>query len=204
MKFALFALLCLLSTVAFAGNTDYYTNPNSPGRHYSCDNAFEGKVAYENDRVVFLCGGLVESKTKSFLRGEVTTWRAVDSSKLLVKSAEGVKLSGEQAAAVALDQLQTPFYDSAEKRHVRVLGAGLAMDAIGTAVGLGGGVCSEAGPIAGHLPVLSLAINGYYFYQTRKLAVATPRYFSTSKDFMPYVVGGSHALAGLHNLITCS
>jgi hypothetical protein len=201
MKLLLALLLCLVTLPAFAASQAYATDPLGAGRHWQ---PTPDGVCYENDQVLFLCGGFSEVKTRSFWKGETTTWRVVDPSKLFAKAPVGGKLTTEQANAIILAQVQQPFYDRSERRQVRFLGAGLALDVVGTAAGISSGMCSEAGPIARHLPVLSVAINGYYFVHTRNLARATPRYFTTSKDRLPYVVGATHAVAGLHNLLTCT
>lgn len=200
MKILLTLLLFAFSSLAFAGDA-YYTDPQHGGRHWAP--SADG-VCYENDKVVFNCGALEVTYTHSFWKGKVAHWRVVDPAGLFAKSPASTTLTPEQAATVVLAQLHQPFYDSGEKRKVRFLGTMFALDAVGTAAGLGGGVCSEAGPIAGHVPVLSLLVSGSYFLTERHYAKATPRFFSTSRDGMAYFIGAEHGLAGVHNLLTCT
>jgi len=197
------ALLLLAFAGSVSANSDYYTNPQHPGRHYDC-NKPGVVVAYENSDVIILCGAITERVERHFFKDRMTYWAVVDPSKILVKSPEGVKLSPEEAATVALRQLQEPFYDSSEKRMVRFMGAGLALDLVTSVAGVSSGVCSEAGPIAGHVPYLSLVLAGYTFVHTRHGAMKSPRYFTWSKDKAAWAVGATHGIAGVHNLLTCS
>lgn len=203
------AMLALAASSPMAHASDaYYTNPEHPSRHYDCART-GAVVAYENSDVIFLCGGLDVRTEKHFLRGDVVHWQVRDASKLLVKLPGAIPVDKQAEAQVFIDQLALaqltePFYDSAEKRQVRFLGAGLALDLLGTAAGLGGGVCSEVGPVASHVPVLSVLISGGYFLHARHSAKRTPRFFTTSSQFAPYVIGAEHTVAGLHNLLTCT
>ncbi len=190
--------LLLFPTYAAA---NYYDDPKDAGRHWE---EKSGGVCYENDEVFFMCGGLEITYEKRFPKETLVHWKVVDPNLLLAKSPEGVKLTGEEAATIVLKNLAEPFYDKQERRMVHILGGGLAIDAIGTAVGLGGGICSEAGPVAGHVPVLSLLINGWYFLDVRSGAKKSPRFFTHSKNKINYISGATHAVAGLHNILTCS
>lgn len=190
--------MSLLLTAALAlSSSAYYTSPTHPGRHYDC--AKPGTVVeYENDQVVFLCGGLTETTTRSFWKGKVVHWQVADPSKLLVKSTG--PLSQAEVDATALAQLQAPFYDSSEKRMVRIMGTGLALDAVTTLAFGFGGACHEAMPVPG----LGLAVAGYSFMHTRRGARKSARYFTWSHDKLAYTAGATHAAAGLHNLFTCT
>jgi hypothetical protein len=195
-------LLCLFTLPAFASQS-YATDPAHPGRHYDCSQPGT-VVAYENDQVVFLCGGITEQVKHGFFKDKQVVWRVVDPSKLLAKSAPGESLSTEQANAIVLAQLQAPFYDSSEKRMVHFLVGGIALDLVTTAtLGYGSGTCSEAAPIASHLPGLSLALNTAVAVHSYRGAKRSPRYFTWSKDRSAWGLGGAHAIAGVHNLLTC-
>lgn len=212
-KFFLATLLALAASPTLAAdNAAYHSDPASGGRHYDC--SVPGTVIeYENSDVIWECGGLELVLEKRFPRETIAHWKIVDPSKMYVKSAPsqvcvggtcvdvlGPGMPQELVNEITLAQLTEPFYSSGEKRKVRALGAGLALDLIGTAVGLGG-ACSEAGLIAGKLPGLSLVINGGYFLHTRSAAKRTPRFFDTDKT--AYFPAATHAAAGISNLLKC-
>lgn len=202
MKLLLAIMLFFISSMAFAGDA-YYTSPTHPGRHYDCTKP-DTVVAYENDRVIYLCGGISEKITRrrGWLHGERVAWKVEDANKLLVKINSGESFTDEQLGHMAIAPLTDPFYDSSEKRMVHWQGAMLVADAATTVVGLNIGVCSEAG-LFRHVPVLGLGIAAGGWYATRRLSMATPRYYSASSDGLAWLPVATHGIAAVHNLARC-
>lgn len=207
MKLLLIVLL-LLSPLAFAGESDYFTKADHPGRHYDCTKPLEdgspAVVAYENDRIIILCETLtVERVWPEGMRALVEPphweWTA-DRSSFLVK---GEPMTQEEIDAVIFDQMGAPFYDSSERRMVKWHGWMLAADLVTTAYGIKFGGCREANPIMAQAPVLGVGLSVWQFLDTRARAKKTPRFFTASRDFEPWVPVATHGAAAVNNVIRC-
>lgn len=197
-KLLLYACLALLAVAmpALAKKSDaYYTDASHPGRHWDCSKQPES-IAYENDKLLVSCVGFAMHREKVGKWPFRRTRSTIDSfGDVWCKD-----LSGEACDAAVREAFHEPFYDSREKVLVRWKGAAIAFDVATTGVGIISGGCREANPIARSLPVLSLGLAGFDWYDTRKTAKRTPRFFSTSREGLAWVPAYTHTAAGLWNL----
>ena len=201
-------LLLLISPLAFAGESDYYTRADHPGRHYDCTKPLEDGsnpvVAYENDKIIVLCENFSYKRVwpEGFKKlYKPWTWRwDGDRSAFLVK---GPPMTQEEIDAVIFEQMQSPFYDSSEKRMIRWHGAMLAADFLTTAYGIKVGGCREANPIMAQAPVLGVGYSFWQFMDARAKAKKTSRFFTASRDFEPWVPVATHGAAAAWNLSEC-
>jgi len=204
----LLLLLLLFAAPAFAGESDYYTKADHPGRHYDCTKPLEdgspAVVAYENDRIIVLCENF--SYKRVWPKGmralvEPWSWRwDADRSAFLVK---GPPMTQEEIDAVIFAQMGDPFYDSSERRMVKWNGWMLAADLLTTAYGIKFGGCREANPIMAQTPVLGAGLSLWQFMDTRARAKKTSRFFTASRDFEPWVPVATHGAAAVNNVIRC-
>lgn len=213
MKLALIGLLFLLSPLAIAGDTDYYTKPDHPGRHYDCSKPLEDGsptvVAYENDQIIVLCEGfsykLVRPKgLRALVDPGRWEWQIAEGhNAALVKSAPDVKLTDEQILVAIHANLSDPFYDSSEKRMIRWHGWMLAADYATTLAGIHFSTCREANPIFRHAPLIGVALNTWQFVSARNGAKRTSRFFTASRDWENWVPVATHGAAAAWNLSEC-
>lgn len=202
-------LLLMIPSVSLASNK-YYTDPTHPGRHYDC--AKGALVAYENNEVIIMCGAVHLRKERRIIKGTLEHWTIVNPKGVLVKGPahdhctdvehNHPVLSQAEVDAIALGQFQTPFYDSSEKRMVRIKGFAIGADLITTVAGLSIGNCSEAGPLK-RVPYLGLAIGVGDVFLTRHDAKKSPRFFTSSKDKLAWAPAITHSAAAVNNLVKC-
>lgn len=213
MKLALIALLFLLSPLAIAGDTDYYTKADHPGRHYDCkkplDDGSAPVVAYENNEIIVLCNTLTHQYVrpkgfKALFKPGRIEWQ-LNETGALVKGPMNQPETRTQAEldAVVIANLSDPFYDSSEKRMVRWQGWMLAADLVTTAYGIKFGGCREANPIFKHTPLLGVTFAVLTFVDTRNGAKRTSRFFTASREWEPWVPVATHGAAAAWNLSEC-
>lgn len=209
-KMIFVVLLIFTGSVCAKNTSDYYTNPQSPGRHFDCkqEQKLENgtvipatAVAYENNEILILCDGFTLTSTKKHFWSHKIYF--VNAPSILVKSDDEEQMPQEQAQQIINDTFSTPFYDSAERKQVSFLGASLIFDASTTLIGIHVGNCTEGNPIVRHFPVLSTVVVAWSWYDIRLTAKNTPRFFTTSKEMAPWVAGSLHTAAGISNLLTC-
>lgn len=204
-------LLLMFSSFAQANDADYYTKADHPGRHYDCtkplDDGSKPVVAYENDKIIILCEGfsykMVRPKDwRILIESGHWEWEGAWTS-FLAKGPPDKTMSHEEVVAVIDETMRAPFYDSSEKRMVKWNGAMLAADLVTTAYGIKFGGCREANPIMAQAPVIGVGLSLWQFMDTRAKAKNTPRFFTASRDFEPWVPVATHGAAALHNAIRC-
>lgn len=209
MKIALALLLLPLS--ALANDTDYYTKPDHPGRHYDCtkptDTGEPRVVAYENDRIIILCENFSYKRVwpkgwRRLVKPSHWEWTA-DGASFLVKSPANVQLDPQQITAAIDSQMREPFYDSSERRMIRWQGITLAADFVTTAYGIKVKGCKEKNPIFAQAPVIGVAYSTWLFLTYRANVKKTPRFFTGSREFEPWVPVASHGAAAASNLFNC-
>lgn len=202
----LFALVT--TSFATAKDTDYYTKADHPGQHYDCtkplDDGSMPVFAYENDKIFIACEGFTVKRVwPEGMAALVQPWHwewTADRSAFLVK---GDPMTQEEIDAVIFDQMGAPFYDSSERRMVKWNGAMLAADLLTTAYGIKFGGCREANPIMAQAPVIGVGIAAWQFMDTRAKAKKTPRFFTASRDFEPWVPVATHGAAAVNNIVRC-
>lgn len=209
MKIALALLLLPLS--ALANDTDYYTKPDHPGRHFDCtkptDTGEPRVVAYENDRVIILCEGFNYKRVwPKGMAALVQPWSweySAAAGSVLVKGPPDVELPQDEVMATIHDQLGGQFYDSSERRMMKWHGAMLAADLVTTYYGVKVSGCKEANPILARAPVIGAGIAVWTFIDARTKAKKTSRFFTASLDFEPWVPVATHGAAAASNLFNC-
>lgn len=196
------------TSFAMAKDTDYYTKADHPGQHYDCtkplDDGSMPVFAYENDKIFIACEGFTVKRVwPEGMAALVQPWHwewTADRSAFLVK---GDPMTQEEIDAVIFDQMGAPFYDSSERRMVKWNGAMLAADLLTTAYGIKFGGCREANPIMAQAPVIGVGIAAWQFMDTRAKAKKTPRFFTASRDFEPWVPVATHGAAAVNNIVRC-
>ena len=183
--------------------TAYYTAPDHPGRHWDCSKP-DAVVEYENDQVIILCGAITQTKVKrqSLRQGPYTRWEIVDPSGVLVKGEVGNTRTQAEIDAIALAQLQDPFYDSGEKKLVKWKWIALGADAVTTAYGIRLGPCMEGG-LFRKVPGLGLLIAVDDVMRTRHQAKKSPRFFTVSRYKATWAPVATHGAAAVNNLFRC-